>query len=117
MLSSKSQLVLGRNQELNNVNKRGFGLVRSFTSKPGKMTELEKIRCLRNVLGWSQEALSLRLNLSQRQYSSIETGKSKLTLRMYKEICDVWGVTRREFEDLHLEELAEIVKERAILRE
>lgn len=76
------------------------------------MTELEKIRHLRNMLGWSQEVFSSELNMSQRQYSSIETGKSKLTLQLYKEICAVWGITRREFEDLHLEELSELVRRR-----
>lgn len=76
------------------------------------MTEREKIRHLRNMLGWSQEVFSSQLNMSQRQYSSIETGKSKLTLQLYKEICLVWGITSREFEDLHLEELVELVRHR-----
>jgi transcriptional regulator with XRE-family HTH domain len=49
----------------------------------------EKIRHIRNERKYSQEYMSFRLNVSQRTYSRIENGETKLSWERIGSICAV----------------------------
>lgn len=54
----------------------------------------ERIRALRQIRGYSQEYMALRLNLSgQKQYSRYETGETKLDLAQAEAIMEVLGAS------------------------
>lgn len=52
----------------------------------------QKIRKIRDLKGFSQEYMALRLNMSQTNYSKIESDEVKLTLDRLMEIGDIFGM-------------------------
>lgn len=61
------------------------------------------IRKLRELRGYSQEYMALKLNLSTKAYSNIENGKTKLKLCKLNEICLLLGVQLSQLVDFSVE--------------
>lgn len=57
---------------------------------------LIELRNKRVVLGFSQEYLGLRLGISQKSYSKIESGKTKISLEVYIRICIILNISPKE---------------------
>ncbi len=56
------------------------------------MEVADKIRKLRVQKGYSQEYLADRLGISQKTYSNIEAGKSRLDIRLLDDLAEVLEV-------------------------
>ena len=52
----------------------------------------QKIRKIRDLKGFSQEYMALRLNMSQTNYSKIESDEVKLIVDRLMEIGDIFGM-------------------------
>ena len=52
----------------------------------------DKVRKVREIKGFTQEYLALKLHISQNAYSKIELGKTKLSIDKIGEICSVLEV-------------------------
>lgn len=50
------------------------------------------IRKIRNLKGLSQENLATSLNMSQKNYSRIESGQTSPTLKIINQICNIFGI-------------------------
>lgn len=48
-----------------------------------------QIRKKREMLGYSQEYMALKISVSQKTYSRIEGGKSKIDIEKLKKICHI----------------------------
>jgi transcriptional regulator with XRE-family HTH domain len=53
----------------------------------------EKIRTIRELRNFSQEYMASELGIAQNTYSKIETGQSKLTAEMLKNLAELLGVS------------------------
>lgn len=56
----------------------------------------EKIRKIRNIRGYSQEYMGIRLKMSQNNYSRIELDQINLTLKTLAEIAEVLEISTQE---------------------
>lgn len=52
----------------------------------------EKIKTIRELRGFSQEYLADKLGIAQNTYSKIESGQTKLTADMLKNVAEILGV-------------------------
>jgi transcriptional regulator with XRE-family HTH domain len=66
-----------------------------------------KIRLIRIHLGYSQEYVALQLGISQRAYSKIETGKTKLTVVRLEQISRILECKIEDLISLSFKELLE----------
>jgi transcriptional regulator with XRE-family HTH domain len=57
---------------------------------------LDKIRFIRVYKGYSQEYMAYKLGISQRAYSKIERGETKLTLYRLNQICKLLEIDMNE---------------------
>ena len=57
---------------------------------------LERIRLLRQLKGYSQNYMALKLGISQRAYSKLETNKVELTVKRLKQIANVLEIEAGE---------------------
>lgn len=85
---------------------------------------VEKIKARRKELGYSQEYVALKLSLSQKAYSDIESGKTKLKNEVLNEIAKILEISpakicpiscdcTSELEQKHLE-LVDYLKDKNI---
>ncbi|WP_413511555.1 helix-turn-helix domain-containing protein [Myroides odoratus] len=56
-------------------------------------SESEKMRTRRKELGFSQEYVAMKLNISQKAYSDIESGKTKLKNDVLNEIAIILEIS------------------------
>lgn len=55
--------------------------------------EIDKIKSRRKLLGYSQEFVASKLGLSQKAYSDIESGKTKLKSEVLNEIAKILEIS------------------------
>jgi transcriptional regulator with XRE-family HTH domain len=55
--------------------------------------ELNKVRMLREVIGYSQEYVAKKLNITQQAYSKLEKNPNNATLERLRELSKVLGVS------------------------
>lgn len=60
----------------------------------------DKIRKIREFKGYKQESIAEKLKISQRAYSSIENGKTQLTIERLVEIAKILDVSIMEILEL-----------------
>lgn len=60
----------------------------------------EKVRKLREFRNYTQEYMAEQLNLSQRAYSSLENGKTQLSVDRLMDICKLLDVSVGEILDI-----------------
>jgi transcriptional regulator with XRE-family HTH domain len=74
--------------------------------------KLEKIRKLQ---GFSQEYVASKLNISQKSYSKIECGETKVTLKKLIEICKVLEIDVKKFQNFDpFQEFKEMLEEASV---
>ena len=60
----------------------------------------EKIKCLRQAQGWSQEEIAIKLGMSANGYGLIERGKTNVDLLRLEQIAELFGIDLAELCDL-----------------
>lgn len=60
----------------------------------------DKIRRVREFRGYTQEYMAQQLDITQRSYSSVENGKTQLTVERLMEICKILDVSVMEILEL-----------------
>ena len=64
-----------------------------------------KIRVIRQIKGISQEALALKLNISQAAYSKIESGKTTLSYERLEVILEELSISDKTMRDFNLNQI------------
>jgi transcriptional regulator with XRE-family HTH domain len=64
----------------------------SFASPQKEYPEINKIRMLREGIGYSQDYVAKKMNITQQAYSKIEKNPNNATLERLKQLSEVLGV-------------------------
>jgi transcriptional regulator with XRE-family HTH domain len=64
-----------------------------FTSSNKDYPEINKIRMLREGIGFSQDYVAKKLNITQQAYSKLEKNPDNVILKRLRELSDVLGVS------------------------
>lgn len=60
----------------------------------------ERIRLLREKAGYSQNELAGRADVSQTHLRRVELGQAGITVDKLQQICDIFGISLKEFFDV-----------------